>query len=269
MIYFYLEVKMKNQINVGDQNTQQIGQNPVNQYMPISEKPKTNYLAIGITVLVSSIVFGIGGYYFGLNNQQYQQKNSAQPTLSSPTKVTQTTPTPIINPTTPPISKNGWSSYNNNQNYYTISYPSDWQVDNYKGVFVSIPGEVTFTPPSELSMQPENFRTKVAIMMMTTEKIRYNLNTQELFDEWLVKNVSNGQGERLYKSANATIDGNKAVKFVSRSLPGDATEPFYSIVVWVRKSDANYYFELGGDENKVLQNATTFDKMLQSVKFTR
>ena len=267
MIYFYLEVKMENQINIGDQNSKKIGQNPDKQYMPISEKPKTNYLAIVITVLVSFIVFGVGGYYLGLNNQQYQQKNSAQQISSSPTEVTQTTPN--INPTTPPISKEGWSTYNNTQNFYTISYPSDWQVDNYKGVFVNIPGEVTFTPPSELSIQAENFRTKVAIMMMTTEKIRYNLNTQELFDEWLVKNVSNGQGERLYKSANATVDGNKAVKFVSRALPGDHTEAFFSIVVWLRKDGANYYFELGGDENKVRQNVLTFDKMLQSVKFTR
>ncbi len=174
-----------------------------------------------------------------------------------------------IKPILPPISKEGWSIYNNTKNYYSISYPSDWQVDDYKGVFVGIPGEVTFTPPSELSIQVESFRTKIAITMMTTEKIRYSLNTQELFNEWLAKSVSNGQGKRLYKSGDITIDGYKAVKFINRTLPGDATKPFYSIVVWLRKDGANYYFELCCDENKILQYVTTFDKMLESVKFTQ
>lgn len=260
---------MENQVNIGDQNTQQVGQKTVSQPVMTQGKPKTNYLMIAGIILACFVVFGFGGYYVGLNSLLYQQKGTTQLTPPLPTELTKTSPTPFVTPTTPPVSKDGWTTYSNTQNYYAISYPSDWQVDNYKGVFVNIPGEVTFTPPSELSIQVENFRTKVAIMMMTTEKIRYNLNTQELFDEWLVKRVSNGQGERLYKSGNTIVDGNKAVKFVSRALPGDATESFYSIVVWLRKDGANYYFELGGDENKVHQNTTIFDRMIQSVKFTR
>ena len=38
---------MENQVNVGDQNTQQIGQNPAIQPVQIPEKPKINYLVIG------------------------------------------------------------------------------------------------------------------------------------------------------------------------------------------------------------------------------
>jgi hypothetical protein len=38
---------MENQVSVGDQNTQQIGQNSVNQPVTIQEKPKTNYLMKG------------------------------------------------------------------------------------------------------------------------------------------------------------------------------------------------------------------------------
>jgi len=57
MIYFYLEVKMANQVNMSDQNAQQIGQNPVNQPVQIPEKPKTNYLVIGLVVLICFVVF--------------------------------------------------------------------------------------------------------------------------------------------------------------------------------------------------------------------
>ncbi|MBU1199936.1 hypothetical protein KJ953_00200 [Patescibacteria group bacterium] len=56
---------MENQINVGDQNTQQIGQNPVDQPLPIPEKPKVNYWMISTIVLL--IVTVIGGTFYFLN----------------------------------------------------------------------------------------------------------------------------------------------------------------------------------------------------------
>lgn len=65
MLYFSIQIHMENQINVGDQNTQQIGQNSANKPISIQEKPKVNYLVIGIVVLVCFIVFGLGGYYLG------------------------------------------------------------------------------------------------------------------------------------------------------------------------------------------------------------
>ena len=48
-------------MTVGDQNTQQIGQNPVNQPELILEKPKVNYLLIGLVILGCFVIFGIGG----------------------------------------------------------------------------------------------------------------------------------------------------------------------------------------------------------------
>ena len=43
---------MENQINMGDQNTQQIGQNPIGKPAPVPEKPKVNYW------MVTTIIFG-------------------------------------------------------------------------------------------------------------------------------------------------------------------------------------------------------------------
>src|SRR3990167_6074629 len=56
---------MENKAIVDDQKVQQIGQNPVNQPGQIPEKPKVNYLLIGLIILSCFVIFGIGGYYLG------------------------------------------------------------------------------------------------------------------------------------------------------------------------------------------------------------
>ncbi len=68
---------MENQVNLGDQNTEQVGQFP--------EKPKVNYLIISITVLTCLIVFGFGGYFLGKSSGLNQ---------SNPSSTTQTQPLP-------------------------------------------------------------------------------------------------------------------------------------------------------------------------------
>lgn len=88
---------MENQINASDQNTQRIGQNPDSAAVQISEKPKANYLVIGITILLCLIVFGFGGYYLGkrtTNDSQNLGGGLNQPTpYSSPTTQIQPSPT--------------------------------------------------------------------------------------------------------------------------------------------------------------------------------
>ena len=40
MIYFFIEIHMENQVNASNQNTQQIGQNPVSQPVMTPENQK-------------------------------------------------------------------------------------------------------------------------------------------------------------------------------------------------------------------------------------
>lgn len=56
---------MENQISIGNQNTQQVEQNPPTQSVVLTEKPKINYLLILGVVLTCFLVFGFGGYYLG------------------------------------------------------------------------------------------------------------------------------------------------------------------------------------------------------------
>lgn len=53
---------MENQINMGDQNVQQVGQNLVNQPVQNPEKPKLNRWMIS-TVVLSFLLIGLGGLY--------------------------------------------------------------------------------------------------------------------------------------------------------------------------------------------------------------
>lgn len=96
---------MENQMNAGNQNTQQIGKNPVSQPVLAPEKPKTNYLMIGGIVLACFVLFGFGGYYLG---KQSNGDSIAVPndTLnigdksSAPTQATYPSATPTVSPTT-------------------------------------------------------------------------------------------------------------------------------------------------------------------------
>lgn len=76
---------MENQINVGDQNTQQTGSKINNQTVQIPEKSKVNYWMIS-TLILAVLFFGIWGLYvFFLNktNQPDSNITPTQPPLSS------------------------------------------------------------------------------------------------------------------------------------------------------------------------------------------
>lgn len=123
MIYFYLKVKVENQINIGDQNNQQIGQNS-NQSMQITEKPKTNYLFLGVTILICFFAFGVGGYYLG-SRRVFQKNKSPETSLTSVV----TTETHSV--TTPENGRNGNSNlktYKNVQYSITFDYPGRYVI---------------------------------------------------------------------------------------------------------------------------------------------
>lgn len=77
---------MENQVNVGDQSTQQIGQNQMSQPVNISETRGVNYWVIGGIIFVCLIIFGFGGYFLG-------KQSSIPNNLTSKQQSIQTNPT--------------------------------------------------------------------------------------------------------------------------------------------------------------------------------
>lgn len=168
---------------------------------------------------------------------------------------------------TPGADSKNWKTYTNKQLNYSLKLPKDWDIEGEHS-FIGVPGEVTFLPPGEKNKK--GFHTIIAITSMTSEDSehrRYQLDTQTQFNEWKNKNISNGAGERLFKIGESNIDGNDALQIVSRTLPGDPTETFYSIFTWFRKNNANWYIEFGGDERIVKQYQNIYSQILFTFKF--
>ena len=117
---------MENQINVGDQNTQQIGQNLVSQQVLSPEKPKANYLSIGGVILACFVVFGFGGYYLGKQSTNLQQNSNNTQSLAN-LITTPDTGIPTTSPTS--ISKKIEENTFNNQ-YFSFVYPKNWSLEN-------------------------------------------------------------------------------------------------------------------------------------------
>jgi len=223
-----------------------------------------------------ALLFGAAytGYWYGTESAKVKEQ-SAKPTpvVSQPTPTPESLfkPTPTPTPTVEDKTKD-WKTYTNETLGYTIKIPQDWVIDEHKGVFIGLAGEATFTPSSEIEeTQGEGadvFRTKVAILAMTTEKVRYNLNTKQQFDEWLVKDVSSGEGERLFKIGNIKVGGFDTVRFVSRALPGDPAESYYGIITWLRRNGTNYYMELYSiNETSASKFTSIYNQILSTFKF--
>jgi hypothetical protein len=116
---------MENQVNVGNQNTQQIGQNPISQPSPVLDKSKTNVGLIVAIAAVCSLVFGFGGYYLGIRTSTVQQYNNQNhPISSSSPEITQIQSSPTPNAITTSISL---KTYTSKLEKLSFKYPSDWK----------------------------------------------------------------------------------------------------------------------------------------------
>lgn len=131
MIYFFLDVKMENQTNVVDQNSQQIGQNPIDQPTMVSEKPKLNYWMISIIVLALLFLGTLSYYVLVVKSQRIQQSlptPTRQKPVFSPTVFPTTAPTNTGIPIPTTSETEGWKLYQSVKVGYSIKAPPSWKV---------------------------------------------------------------------------------------------------------------------------------------------
>lgn len=89
MIYFFVELHMENQINAGDQNTQQIGQNNAESSAKDATNPKINLWMYISLVLLLLLILSIVGFSFILKSQKSTPRITPPPTNTiSPTPTT-------------------------------------------------------------------------------------------------------------------------------------------------------------------------------------
>lgn len=134
---------MHNEIDIGNHNTQQIGENPMNQSTPVQEKPKINYWVMSTVVLV---VLLVSQNLFNL------KQNLTKSSIFGSNKIILPDVNVSITQTIPPtksilgcaVGKNYNYSINNSptiENWceirvfydwgddkgYSLSFPNDWQ----------------------------------------------------------------------------------------------------------------------------------------------
>jgi hypothetical protein len=204
---------MENQINVGNQNTQQIGQNPISQspMNPAPERSKIKYIAFGVAILFGFAVFGFGAYYFGKQSSKNTIERSQSQTFPSPT-ITENDVTA------------GWKTYNSIDNSVMFKYPEDWQAEK-EGVF----GSRTVT----------EFKYNNTALFELTIQGNYNQVTGKPYN-----NLVEFLGPRLNKSRDTFVDGQVAKKIEDQGDPGHVI-PYEEVIVFTpdNKTIVSLYYE--------------------------
>jgi len=269
MLYFFLEIHMENQINVGSQNTQQIGQNPVSQPVVLPEKPKTNYLLIAGIVLVCFVVFGIGGYFLGM--KQWSTKNSiSEANLPNPTSFPPVTNTPVPDETV------DWKVYSNTAFNYSLKYPMGWQI----GVKGNADPK-TFSSPffsSPCTYDRGDLCTQINVQTTDMEALKKNdpdyYKTLQPFDPSFIINQTGQTPDKVSNKITMKVAGEDAVGFdYYQSNYGTGGRLLYVVVtnhngikytITYEESQKNRTFKTSSD----WQDKKTFDQILSTFKIT-
>ena len=233
---------MENQVNAGDQNTQQIGQNPVNHQTLTPEKPKTNFLMIGSIVLACFVVFGFGGYFLG--KQQWVTKNSVQTTGITPSI------SPI--PSETPYLAGDWKTYNITTEptlglaNYTVKIPVSWK---------QIEHSSNFQDTETFQDQYGQFTYQLVIH----QQKNYNEQTGKPYAT--LKEVTGFP----YDVTNLVVGGQQAAQV----LPRAGSESDYKVLFFSKDTKLVFSIELDTprDGSKLQQGEALFKQVLSSFKF--
>ena len=215
----------------------------VNQ-SPISPQTKANLtMPVLITFLVSSVLFGLGGYYFGKQSSD-PQPNNYIPSLSTPTPIADSTASPMV-----AQSDSSLKTYTNQQLGISFQYPSTYEVLDKTGGGYDV---YLFSSKA----QQQSFVKCLADK--TPECNLYNLGIRFILQD---KNASQSLeqfytqigGADLTKAQKTTIDGHSALLFEGEGiglihttyidLGEDAFEIFGNAIVDDQKS-MNVYREI-------------------------
>jgi hypothetical protein len=232
---------MENQINVGDQSTQQIGQNNVNQPLTTPEKHKINYLAIGGVILACLLIFGFGGYYLG--------KQSSDKNLISESSLT-----PTLSPTSSQISDKtaDWTSYDittePSLGYvdYTIKMPPSWKRIEHSSNF----------------QDTETFQdaySQFTYQLIIHQQKNYNEQTGKSYAT--LKELAGFS----YDVPEMTAGGQKA----ARVLPSAESESIYKVLFFSKDAKLVFSIELETprDSSKIKEGEKLFNQILSTFTF--
>lgn len=153
---------MENQKNIGNQNTQQIGQNPVNQPVQVPQKPKFNLRVFSIISLFLILVVFSTIYLYRQNFNSLKNKKSVDTSVTE-NKVTGTNTSD---------TKVGWKAYNNPKFYYSFSYPSAYSLSESKNLPEDILQQVVIETNSDNPSNRKYFTISVKKAINLEEEVK-------------------------------------------------------------------------------------------------
>lgn len=234
---------MENQINVGDQNTQQIGLNPTNQ--PPSthppEKQKVNYWMISTILFACLFLVALGVYFFASTSKNKQPEETTTTTEQSSTNSD-------ISPSNQTISTTNRFAYLKTTTE-DIRGPGEIVVSNFDGstkqVIHTVP--IYVGPFSSYDISDKNEKL---VYKSFTEKDQYGNEIEEYL--WVSNKGSESRkiltpGDKKYiESPRISVDGEKiAYSLLIRNTGNYFTD---TEQLWIINSD--------GTENKLIFDKT-------------
>ena len=222
MIYFNLEVKMENQINIGNQNNQQIDQNPVNKPLKVSGKPKTNYWVISTVFLFALLIISAIYILKSINFQTYLD-NSGQKSQSQNESV----------PTSKIDSETGKNLEKHPLPYYSVHFKLYAVIDT-STFNTSIFDESREINPKVIKLlELESFQGEIVSVI-------WSQTTDDNKQKFILKTIGPGDTSSDYL---LRVDGSPAVKL---DFPYTFYR-FFEVLTWI-------------DENRILVKQTDQDE---------
>lgn len=224
---------MENQINAGDQNVQQIGQNPVSQPVQIPEKPKINYWMISTIVLMLFILFS-GVYYYASTKMGTKVTGNNPQTVGLPQQQL-----PVSN-----NQENDFSDYvlatKNNKLFlenivskesHEFSFNGAMDISGYQYAYDSV-----FSPDKKWALLTKDHNIWKTDRKLSTQKQLTTQGKNKTNDLWGVETGGpkwSPDGMHIYYSVSIALPGNDAAN------PGMKSPTNVQEGIWIMDQDGS------------------------------
>lgn len=170
-------------------------------------------------VLVSAIV--VLAFMFGLTFVKQSVKNNQK----------QTSSTSSIPPTKTPNKYERWALFRNG---YAFPLPSNWKNSSDKG------GTAVLEPRDPLINELKNIQRISTTVLSDKKATGQRFTTEREFTDWTA--ITGEVQGTIQKLENITVDGEKAIKLIDRSIDNK-----WKIIFWIRKDQINLYLNFDGE----------------------
>ncbi|MBI2268570.1 MAG: hypothetical protein HYU80_04005 [Candidatus Blackburnbacteria bacterium] len=247
---------MENKINVGNQNTQPVGQNPVAQ-PTVPDKPKTNLTAIIVVSVLCSLVFGVGGYFLGKQNSNLSGQKPLNNDTVLPSTIPSTTP---LSQEQNLIDTSDWIESGSRADGFTVKHPKNITYgetsDNYAHFIMFDESNLDKYKIKEI--EGLEFRIK-----------RVQYPTTQTLEQVVEKEVANSKevGDVLETTKPISIGSYSGFTYKSRGL---GTHKYYFLAIdpkdYVFPNQKDYFYIINSSTE---QNNILVETILSTLKNSR